>query len=342
MIESLVKELDLRKSYLSGEEVDTVYFGGGTPSLLQESHLKKILEKIFTLFPGKKSEITLEANPDDLNQKSLFAWKSLGIDRLSLGVQSFQEEILRAYNRAHTAEESKKAIQLARKAGFEKFSFDLIYGFPHHNHELWEKDLAEALTLDPGHISAYALTIEPKTAFGNWTQKGNFLPASEDFIAEEFEWLQEQLSNSGYIQYEISNFAKPGQFAIHNSNYWTGEPYLGLGPSAHSFDGENRGYNPSSNPAYVRSIDSGKVPFIPENLDPSERINERILTGLRTIWGLDLEVLNKKYDCDLFGLQKNKIEKFEKSGLLEVKGKILSLTGRGQLLADSIATELFV
>ena len=185
------------------------------------------------------------------------------------------------------------------------------------------------------------MTIEPKTAFGKWTKKGSFNPADEDFIAEQFEWLQEKAANSGYIQYEISNFAKPGQFAVHNSNYWTGEPYLGIGPSAHSFDGENRGYNPSSNSIYLKSIKSGEVPFVFENLDPTDRINENILTGLRTIWGLDSEALAKKFNWDLIGLKKTQIENFENQGLLEVKGKIISLTKRGQLLADSIASELF-
>jgi oxygen-independent coproporphyrinogen-3 oxidase len=342
MTECLLLELELRKGYLSGHQVDTMYFGGGTPSLLPLEGLERLLEKIFAIFPGKKSEVTLEANPDDLSPERLRQWKGMGIDRLSLGIQSFQEEILRAYNRIHTATESKYSIELARKAGFEKFSIDLIYGYPHSDHSLWEKDLTEALFLDPGHISAYALTIEPKTAFGYRTRKGSFRPADEDFVAEQFEWLQEQTDRAGYIQYEISNFGREGHFAVHNSHYWLGKPYLGIGPSAHSFDGENRGYNPPSNPVYSKNIQAGRLPFLVEPLSPSDRINEKILTGLRTIWGLDAEELLRKFHYDLIEIKKDQIKNFEDQGWLEVRGKTLSLTRRGQLLADSIASELFI
>ena len=220
VVESIVLEMELRKDYLKGESVDTVYFGGGTPSLLPAAALEQILDQVARIFPGKKLEITLEANPDDLDPNSLATWKSLGIDRLSLGIQSFQDEILKAYNRAHNAQQAKQAIQLGRSAGFEKFSIDLIYGFPHANHDLWKKDLKEALLLDPGHLSAYSLTLEPKTTFGNWAKKGRFIPAEEEFVAQQFEWLQEQCDQAGYQQYEISNFSRPDQAAIHNSNYW--------------------------------------------------------------------------------------------------------------------------
>lgn len=341
MTEALVAELELRKEYLKGEMVETVYFGGGTPSLLSISQLQKILGKIDELFPGQKSEITLEANPDDLSQEKLTVWKSLGIDRLSLGIQSFHNQILQAYNRAHTAKESQQAIELARKAGFEKFSIDLIYGFPHDDHSLWKSDLAQALELDPGHISAYALTVEPKTALGNWTKKGKFKPADEDFVAEQFEWLQEQTDRFGYVQYEISNFGKPGQFAIHNANYWKGSSYLGIGPSAHSFDGGDRGFNPSSNPTYLKVIRSGQIPFIIEPLEPTEQMNEKILTSLRTIWGLDTDLIKAQFEVDILAEKKLEILSLEKQGWLIRRGNTLSLTRKGQLLADSIASELF-
>jgi oxygen-independent coproporphyrinogen-3 oxidase len=309
---------------------------------LEARQLELLLEKIEFLFPGKKSEITLEANPDDLSEQKLKAWKSMGIDRLSLGIQSFQDKILTAYNRVHTAEESKKAIQIARKAGFEKFSIDLIYGFPHEDHSLWKKDLEEALRLDPGHISAYALTVEPKTVFGNWQKKGSFLPAEEDFIAEQFEWLQEECDRKGYIQYEISNFGRPTKFAIHNTNYWMGKAYLGIGPSAHSFDGNHRGYNPSSNPKYLKEIQSGKIPFVIEPLEKRDQVNEKILTSLRTIWGLDTQSLKKIIEVDLLEEKKEKIQFFEKQGWLIRDEDTLSLTPKGRLLADSIASELFL
>jgi len=341
MTEALIKELELRKEYLKAEVVETVYFGGGTPSLLSVNQLESILGKIDQLFPGTKSEITLEANPDDLAQEKLAGWKSLGIDRLSLGIQSFHDQILKEYHRAHTAKESQQAIELARKAGFEKFSMDLIYGFPHEDHSLWKSDLSRALELDPGHISAYALTVEPKTVLGNWTKKGKFKPADEDFVAEQFEWLQEQTDRFGYVQYEISNFGKPGQFALHNTNYWMGSSYLGIGPSAHSFDGVDRGFNPSSNPVYVKAICSGQIPFVIEPLEPVDQINEKILTSLRTIWGLNMDLIKDQFDVDIRTEKKQEILSLEKQGWLITQGNTLSLSRKGQLLADSIASELF-
>jgi oxygen-independent coproporphyrinogen III oxidase len=342
MIASLIMELELRKDYLPNKEVQTVYFGGGTPSILPTNQLGIIIDKIFSIFPGPKSEITLEANPDDLNPSKLNEWKSMGIDRLSLGIQSFQAEILRAYNRSHTAQESKKAIEIGRKAGFDKFSIDLIYGYPYRDHSIWKKDLQEAFQIDPGHISAYSLTIEPKTAFGNWTQKGSFKPADEEFIAEQFEFLQAKADISGYIQYEISNFGRPGKFALHNSNYWLGQPYLGIGPSAHSFNGTNRGFNPPSNTKYTKTINLGITPFVLEPMGHTDHINELILTRLRTIWGLDTESLKQKFGTDLMETKNHKIASLESHGLLKVNGKILSLTRKGQLLADGIAAELFI
>ena len=342
LVECLQVELELRKDYLKGAPVETIYLGGGTPSLVPIPLLEKLMDQVFSLFPGKKTEVTLEANPDDLQPATLSAWKSLGIDRLSLGIQSFQEEILRAYNRAHSAEEAKKAIHLARTAGFEKFSIDLIYGYPHPNHELWKKDLEEALNLDPGHISAYALTIEPKTALGNWASKGKFQPAEEEFVAQQFEWLLERSEQAGYRAYEISNFSKPGQEALHNCNYWKGVPYLGIGPSAHSFDGSSRAYNPSSNPGYSKALKSRQLPLITEVLEKEDQVNEEILTRLRTTWGLDTTALAQRYAVDLLHVKEAAIKKLVTLELLQADGKILSLTRKGLLLADSIAAELFL
>jgi len=342
VVKSIVLEMELRKDYLKGESVDTVYFGGGTPSLLPAAALEQILDQVALIFPGQKLEITLEANPDDLDSNSLATWKSLGIDRLSLGIQSFQDEILKAYNRAHNAMQAKQAIQLGRSAGFEKFSIDLIYGFPHANHGLWKKDLKEALLLDPGHLSAYSLTLEPKTTFGNWAKKGKFIPAEEEFVAQQFEWLQEQCDQAGYQQYEISNFSRPDQAAIHNSNYWKRIPYLGIGPSAHSFDGNARGYNPPSNPSYVQALAAGKLPFVVENLEKEELINEEILTCLRTSWGLDTVSMADRYQVDLLQIKETSIAKLTALGMIHTEGKTLTLTRKGQLLADSIAAEIFV
>jgi oxygen-independent coproporphyrinogen-3 oxidase len=342
MMDSITVELKLRKDYLKGEAVDTVYFGGGTPSLVPAEYLEKILDQIAQLFPGRKQEVTLEANPDDLNPQALANWKSLGIDRLSLGIQSFQDQILKAYNRAHTSKEATQAIQLARAAGFEKFSIDLIYGYPHTDHQLWKLDLEEALRLDPGHLSAYSLTIEPKTTFGNWTKKGKFSPAEDEFVAQQFEWLQERCDKAGYLQYEISNFSRPNQAAIHNSNYWKRSPYLGIGPSAHSFDGSSRGFNPSSNASYTKALSAGSLPFVLEQLTPTESINEEILTGLRTQWGLDTGSLADRYHLDILEIKKGPISKLTELGMIHTLGKTLTLTRKGQLLADSIASDIFI
>lgn len=334
--------MELRKNYLSEQPVETVYFGGGTPSLMTERHLEFLLEKIQKTFPSDWKEVTLEANPDDLSAENLRMWKNAGIDRLSLGIQSFQEEVLRFYNRAHSAKEAKEALWRGRDAGFEKFSIDLIYGFPHTDHSIWEKDLEEALQQDPGHISAYSLTVEPQTALGKWTAKGKFSPAEEDFVAEQFEWLQEQTDKAGYIHYEISNFGKHNQFALHNTNYWKGIPYLGLGPSAHSFDGKSRGSNPPSNPGYLKTLESGKIPFQTESTSAEDRINDRILTGLRTIWGISPAELEAEFGVDLLKIRGKVIEKLESQDWIRWDGNVLSLTKKGMLLADSIAAELFL
>ncbi|OOG69316.1 radical SAM family heme chaperone HemW [Algoriphagus sp. A40] len=342
LVAAIGKETEMRKDYLQGQTVETVYFGGGTPSLLAKNHLEYILDLIRKNYTSDFKEVTLEANPDDLSDENLKTWKSLEIDRLSLGIQSFQEHVLQFYNRAHTAKEAREAISKGRNAGFEKFSIDLIYGFPHPDHSIWKNDLSEAIRQDPGHISAYSLTVEPKTALGKWTEKGRFRPAEEDFVAEQFEWLQEQSEHAGYIQYEISNFGKPSNFALHNTNYWKGVPYLGLGPSAHSFNGKNRGFNPSSNPGYLKSLEAGKIPFQIEPSTPQDQVNDRILTGLRTIWGLSLSEISGEFGIDLAQSKAKEIEKLEKQGWLIWDGKILSLTKRGMLLADSIAAELFI
>jgi oxygen-independent coproporphyrinogen-3 oxidase len=342
MMDSIIIELKLRKNYLKGEAVETIYFGGGTPSLVPAEYLEKILDQIAQLFPGRKQEVTLEANPDDLNPQALANWKSLGIDRLSLGIQSFQDQILKAYNRAHTSKDAKQAIQLARAAGFEKFSIDLIYGYPHSDHRLWQLDLEEALRLDPGHLSAYSLTIEPKTTFGNWAKKGKFSPAEDEFVAQQFEWLQERCDKEGYLQYEISNFSRPNQAAVHNSNYWKRRPYLGIGPSAHSFDGSSRGFNPSSNASYTKALSAGSLPFVLEQLTPTESINEEILTGLRTQWGLDTGSLADRYHLDILEIKKGPISRLTELGMIHTLWKTLTLTRKGQLLADSIASDIFI
>ncbi len=343
MVDKLCKELVMRKAYLSVDHtVETVYIGGGTPSLLSYQQIEQLLETVRQNFTCELKETTLEANPDDLNVDKLKGLKKLGIDRLSIGIQSFNSEILSFYNRAHTAEESYKAVDRAKQAGFEKLSIDLMYGFPYKDHSLWKKDLQLALEIDPGHISSYALTIEPNTALGKWTQKGIFEEASEDFVAEQFEMLQNETSHAGYLQYEISNFGKAGKFAIHNTNYWRDEPYLGIGPSAHSYDGKNRGSTISNNHQYMKMLSENQLPFVVDNLSATDRCNEYILTSLRTMWGCDLSYLQKEFGYYLTLSKQNLLTELQENELIEIIDQKLILIRKGKLLADSIASSLFI
>jgi len=340
MSDMIVWELEKRSDFLPlNDPVQTIYFGGGTPSLLKEREIASIINTIYRNYNVDIKEFTLEANPDDLQAQKLKTMKSLGIDRLSIGIQSFDQKILKFYNRAHNSQESLKAIDLAKNAGFEKLSMDLIYGFPHEDHSIWEKDLKQALLLDPGHISSYALTIEPKTALGNWLKKGRFKEASEDFVAEQFEMLQGAMSKSGYMQYEISNFGKPGQFALHNTNYWMGVPYLGIGPSAHSFDGKKRGYNIANNVIYIKSIREGKLPYRVDNLSGEDLVNEYIMTSLRTMWGCSLDKLKMDFGVVLDGEELKKLKGLD---LIINHGNAIKLTDKGKLLADTVAASLFI
>ncbi|WP_026333485.1 MULTISPECIES: radical SAM family heme chaperone HemW [Rhodonellum] len=343
MVDMICKELILRKNYLpSKNPIKTIYFGGGTPSLLSLAQMDQILEVIAKHYSLALKEMTLEANPDDLQPSKLLELKALGFDRLSIGIQSFDEQILKFYNRAHNAKESMHAIALAKQAGFQKLSVDLIYGFPSPDHQIWKKDLEIALGQDPGHISSYCLTVEPKTALGNWTKKGVFQPASEDFAAEQFEILQDTMDQSGYIQYEISNFAREEAFALHNTNYWKAIPYLGIGPSAHSFDGQDRGSNRAHNAHYIKNLQQNQPVFEVDSMIPMDLLNEYILTSIRTIWGTDLAYITERFDLDLLKENQKILKKLTEEGLVENLKNHLVLTRRGKLLADSIAASLFI
>lgn len=343
MVSAICKELELRKDFLGSDQIiKTVYFGGGTPSLVPTDLLKKIMQQISTYYETDLEEVTLEANPDDLSDKNLEEWKALGIDRLSIGIQTFDENVLRFYNRAHTREESLLAIQRAKAAGFGKLSIDLIYGFPAMDHGIFLADLDITLEQDPGHISSYCLTVEPKTVLGNWEMKGKFQSATEDFAAEQFEILMDKLEAAGYIQYEISNFGKPGNFALHNSNYWKSVPYLGIGPSAHSFDGRNRGANVANNALYIKGIENGPSPYAIEPLAAADIVNEYILTSLRTIWGLDINRVSSLSGVDFMAEKAKLLDKLYSEQLLVLKDNHLFLTRKGKFLADSIAASLFI
>jgi oxygen-independent coproporphyrinogen III oxidase len=339
----ILKELKLRTNFFaSDQKVETLYLGGGTPSLLSMPQLEDILNEVQKNYSLDLKELTLEANPDDLNKEKLSGYKSLGIDRLSIGIQSFDDRVLSFYNRAHKAEDSLKVVDLAKSAGFEKLSIDLMFGFPFEDHSIWKNDLSLALKIDPGHISSYALTVEPKTALGNWSRKGIFKQASEDYQAEQFEMLMNSMEKSGYIQYEISNFGKIGQFAVHNTNYWKTKPYLGIGPSAHSFDGKHRGYNVANNSLYIRSLEINELPYTQEDLIGSDLANEYILTSIRTIWGIDLAWLKSNFGIDLIKEKNSLISQLSHQNLIKIGDDKIILSNKGKLLADSIASSLFI
>lgn len=341
VVEAISKELKLQREYLNNESIETIYWGGGTPSILLRNELEIILDSIFKNFSVvTHPEITLEANPDDLTFEKLALLKKIGTNRLSIGIQSFDDSILQFFNRAHNSVEAEQCISIAREAGFNNISIDLIHSTPGQSLSAWKSNIEKALALRPEHISAYSLTIEEKTTFGQWQKKGKLQAIDEKESAEQFELLIESLTQAGYEHYEISNFSKPGFESKHNSSYWKQKKYLGIGPSAHSYDGISRQYNISNNHLYVNSIESGKIPFEREVLTRANKINEYIFTTLRTMWGTDLGYLEKELD---YRLAENQFfQTFLEKGLVVANQHIIRLTSKGKLLADQIASDLFI
>ena len=344
-VAALTKEMALRRHYLptAAEPLETIYFGGGTPSLLTAAELDAIFAAIHANFAvSPQAEITLEANPDDLTPEKLAVLATSPINRLSIGLQSFHEPHLRFMNRAHSAAESRQAVRQAQAAGFENISVDMIYGIPASSHAIWQADLAELLALGVPHISAYALTIEPDTAFGRRLKKGTLAAPPDEFVAEQFEQLLAQLRAGGYEQYEISNFCRPGCESRHNSNYWRGVPYLGLGPSAHSFNGHSRQYTVANNPRYVAAVlEQGEIPATSEQLSPLDQANEYLLTTLRTSRGCDLRHLGDELGVNLLATHGDYLQNLLHQGLVTLDQQVLRLTDAGKLLADHITLELF-
>ncbi len=335
------QELINQVEYLENKPVETIYFGGGTPSLLTKTELLELLNTIrLNYHVTDHPEITLEANPDDINRSSLKDWKLAGINRLSVGLQSFKREDLEWMNRAHTVDEALNCIQLAKDFNFENLTVDLIYGLPNLTMEEWEQHIRTVISMDVPHISAYCLTIEEKTALHSLVQKGKISPASENSQSDQFLLLVKVLQENGYQQYEISNFSKPGNQSKHNSNYWKGEWYLGIGPSAHSFNGVSRKWNIANNQKYMKAINENKIAFEIEILTPENQFNERILTGIRTIYGVNISELSSIIDLPHDFL--SSIDSFTKSGYMKTEQKTIFLTQTGRLQADYIASELFV
>ena len=340
-MEALVKEMELQKDYLEGEEIETIYFGGGTPSLLSQQEVEKLLRALNKTFPiAEAPEITLEANPDDLDRQKLRELYAAGINRLSIGIQSFHDTHLQSLNRAHSATEAKNSVLLAREAGFSNISIDLIYAIPSPDDTLWLTDLEEALLLQPEHISSYCLTIEPKTAFGNWLKKGKLKPIDEEYAARQFEILLQKLQEAGYEQYEISNFCLPGSQSRHNSSYWQQKKYLGLGPSAHSYNRISRQYNVGNNARYLKALANNQLPFEREELQRANMINEYIMTGLRTSQGCKLTYLRQQYQFDLKAANEGLLSSLLQQNYAFFKEDALVLTDTGKLLADEIASKL--
>ncbi|PTB96726.1 coproporphyrinogen III oxidase [Marivirga lumbricoides] len=343
MANSICEEIKLQKDYLENEKITSIYFGGGTPSLLSEKQLCKIMDTLYRYFTiSKQSEITIEANPDDITPKKLADLYLAGINRLSVGVQSFDEKVLKWMNRAHDATHAHQCLKWINDSSFKNYSVDLIYGIPISTHAKWAEDLKNLTKYHPPHISSYCLTIEPNTVFGKWQKKGDLSEASEDYAAEQFMELTNYLSAIGYQHYEVSNFCLPTFESKHNSSYWQQKPYLGLGPGAHSYNGFSRQFNIANNALFIRSIKEGKLPFEKEILSRNDQINEYLMTSLRTSEGCDLDYLQHKYNYNFQEENSSTINEWRKQGLCEVNQQKIILTPEGKLLADKLAADLFL
>ena len=342
-IDALIKEATLRQAYLSDETVSTIYFGGGTPSVFSVNDLEKIFNIIKKLFQlESKCEITMELNPDDVNAEYLRGLKDLNINRISLGVQSWRDIDLKMLNRRHDAIGANKALLDVFNAGFENVTIDLIYGIPGMNAADWASNLDIAFSFDIKHLSAYHLTIEPGTVFGKMKESGQFIEIDEEDSTNQFQVLIEKSEAAGFIQYEISNFGKPGYFSVHNTNYWRQVNYIGLGPSAHSFNGYSRQWNVRDLKKYISSVNEKKPFFEKEELDIKTRFNEYIMTSLRTMWGIDLEYVERIFEKEGYDYLVNLAGKFKSYGLLIQDKKSLVLSNQGKMISDNIISEFMM
>jgi oxygen-independent coproporphyrinogen III oxidase len=342
-VQALLKEIALREDYLQGETVHTIYFGGGTPSLLNKEELLAVTQSLRSHFPvAADAELTLESNPDDITVEKLEHWKEAGINRLSIGVQSFFEEDLLWMNRAHNASQAVHCIELARQAGFNNLTIDLIYGSPTLTDQKWKENIDTAVSLGISHLSCYALTVEQGTALQKMIALHKKEDVDNDRQASQFTQLMDSLSTAGYEHYEISNFAKPGYRSRHNSSYWQGKKYLGLGPSAHSFNGSGRQWNIANNTLYIQSLAENKVPLEEEKLTTTQHLNEYIMTALRTLEGIDLLVVEEKFGKDARESVVQSTGKWLAKKLCLLDSGRIVLTKEGKLFADGIASDLFV
>ena len=340
-VHALCQELDMRKNYLEGEDIETIYLGGGTPSQLTQEELEKIFSALYNIYKVKEdAEITLEANPDDLTPEYVHMLRSLPINRISMGIQTFQEETLKLLHRRHTAQQAIEAFRRCREAGFQNISIDLMYGLPGETLYTWKEDLQQAIALRPEHISAYHLIYEEGTTLWKLREQHQVEEADEDLSVTLFKTLIEELTHAGYEHYEISNFCLPGLHSRHNSSYWTGKKYLGCGPSAHSFNGTSRQWNVASLDKYIHAIQQGKLDYEIEELDIYTRYNDYVITTIRTHWGMSLSQLRTTYGEDLHRYCLRMAKPHLEQGVLEMKEDTLKLTKEGIFISDGIMSDL--
>ena len=339
---ALIREIELRKDEFQGEIIETIYFGGGTPSVLTNAEICSLIEAVYQNFKViDNPEITLEANPDDLSEERIIALSKTPINRLSIGIQSFFEADLKMMNRAHNSEEAQKSLAIASQY-FDNISVDLIYGIPGLTNEMWRQNIETALAFGVPHISSYALTVEPKTALYKLIQTGKIAEPKDEVAQEHFEILVKMLTEKGFIHYELSNFGKPNYFSQNNSSYWLGKKYLGIGPSAHSFDGKSRSWNVANNMLYLKNILEDKLPHEVEILTLQDRYNEYVMMGLRTIWGVSLDRIEKEFGDEYLQYLLKQAQRFLVDELLSIINGILTATSKGKFLVDGIASDLFL
>ena len=344
MIEALKKEISLRKNELESSNLKSLYFGGGTPSILKVDELQSIIDEVLKHFSFDPNiEITLEANPDDLDKNFLQNLVKTPINRLSIGTQSFFDEDLKLMNRAHNSGEAESSIKRAQDFGLTNISIDLIYGSPTSNLEIWKKNLDKTIELQVPHVSSYALTVEPKTALNTWISQGKIAAPKEAEQHEEFFYMTDFLKDNGFDHYEISNFGKPGFHSQHNSAYWKSQEYLGIGPSAHSYNGRNeRSWNIANNQLYINSLNQSKLAKETEILTEKDQFNEMLMIGLRTIWGVDLTSLKEKFSTELLEKFQSEIKNKLEDGILQIENNHLKIPEKHWFLADGIAADLFL
>lgn len=342
-LSALLLEMEQRACYLAGEPIDTVYIGGGTPSLLDAGELAVLLQAVKQHFSvGELLECTLEANPDDISVERVKSWVSIGINRLSIGVQSFFDEDLLYMNRAHRSAQAIEAIRAAQEAGIHNLSTDLIFGYPLLSMEKWKHNIEQMLALNIPHVSCYGMTVEPKTVLSSFIRKGKVPPLDPEQSALQYEYLMERLEEAGFEHYEVSNFARPGMRALHNSRYWNGSRYIGLGPSAHSFNGVSRQWNVANNALYVKGIMHGESYYEHEELSRADRINERVMTGLRIAEGIELRLLQSELTAIEWLSMEAQLAQFVSKGWVWKTEQAIGLTKSGMLFADGIAAEFFI